>query len=181
MSSAIPDAFDTLGLEPTLDLDASLLEQRYRDLQRQLHPDKFAQASSSEKRVSLSRAVSVNDAYRALRDDLKRAEVLFVRHGGSANEREQGPVDPELLMEVMELRESLAEAKSARDLSATQALSQQVAGLERAGFAELRAAFAKLAAHDKSALAEAGRALSRLRYYRRFQDEVAHIEEQALA
>ena len=81
------DAFDVLGLPPTFDLDPRALEQRYRDLQRALHPDRFSQASASERRASLSKAVSVNEAYRALRDDLKRAEVLFVRHGGQVGER----------------------------------------------------------------------------------------------
>ena len=71
------DAFDVLGLAPSLELDISVLEQRYRDLQRQLHPDKFAQASSSERRSALSRAMSVNDAYRVLKDELKRAEAWF--------------------------------------------------------------------------------------------------------
>src|SRR5689334_10861752 len=98
------DAFDVLSLAPSFDLEAPELEKRYRELQKQLHPDKFVQASGSDKRASLVRAVNVNEAYRALRDELKRAEILFVRHGGKINEREQ-PADPELLMEVMELRE----------------------------------------------------------------------------
>src|SRR5687767_8455314 len=102
------DAFDVLGLPPAFELDSSALEQRYRDLQRQLHPDKFVHASSSERRESLSRAVSVNDAYRTLQDELKRAELVFTRLAGHAPDP-QRTADSELLMEVMELREELAE------------------------------------------------------------------------
>ena len=124
------DAFDTLGLEPTLDLDVSTLEQRYRDLQRQLHPDKFAQSSTGIKRESLMRAVNVTDAYRALKDPLKRAEILLARHGAKVSERE--PVDPEFLMEVMELREALAEAKKQRNLEKAHRLAASVHGLQQA-------------------------------------------------
>src|SRR5688572_29875848 len=114
------DPFDTLGLPPTLDLDVQMLEQRYRDLQRALHPDKFAQAASSEKRASLLKAVGVNEAYRALKDELKRAEVLYARYGGVLDEKQQGKGDPELLMEVMELREALSDARASKDAKAVQ-------------------------------------------------------------
>lgn len=170
------DAFDVLALAPRFDLDLNELERRYRELQRQLHPDKFAQASASERRASLARAVTVNDAYRVLRDELKRAELLLAR----LDKEPQADVqDPELLMEVMELRESLAEAKAARDLSAVHALASQVKAQETEQRSALREAFATLSeAYDAQAARRAARALSRLRYYRRFQDEVARCEEE---
>jgi molecular chaperone HscB len=197
------DAFDVLGLVPAFDLDSKMLEQRYRDLQRALHPDRFAQASASERRASLSRAVSVNDAYRALRDELKRAEVLYVRLGGELSERGGQPADPELLMEVMELREQLSETKQSRDVAARERLAEEVQQLHDESVAVLRKAFAKLQglntrggiARVHASLAEAAealeerehgragalrvaaRALSRLRYYRRFLDEVAVQED----
>jgi molecular chaperone HscB len=172
------DAFDTLGLDPTLDLDVSTLEQRYRDLQRQLHPDKFVQASSSEKRESLSRAVSVNDAYRALKDPLKRAEIVLARHGAKVPERE--PVDPEFLMEVMELRESLAEAKKERNLSKAHRLAVSVRALEEAATGSLRKALNELQQGREHGREHAQSALGRLRYFKRFHDEVARFEEDLL-
>jgi molecular chaperone HscB len=172
------DAFDTLGLDPTLDLDVSLLEQRYRDLQRQLHPDKFAQASSSEKRESLSRAVGVNDAYRVLKDPLKRAELLLARHGAKLSDRE--PADPGLLMEVMELREALSEAKAARDLAQAKRLSVSVHEMQESATESLRVALRELADGRETGITQAARALGRLRYFRRFQDEVARFEEDLL-
>jgi molecular chaperone HscB len=171
------DAFDVLGLPAAFDLDSKVLEQRYRDLQRALHPDKFAQASASERRASLSRAVSVNDAYRALRDELKRAEVLFVRLGGELSERGGQPADPELLMEVMELREQLSETKHRRDVAARERLTREVRGLHDQSLGALRRAFVSLQAGDTSTRQDAARALSRLRYYRRFLDEVAVLED----
>jgi len=171
------DAFDVLALKPAFELDTNELEQRYRDLQKQLHPDKFAQASASEKRTSLTRAVDVNQAYRALRDDLKRAEILLARLEG---ELAGSPTtDPSLLMEVMELREALAEAKSERDVPAVKALQSDVLGREQAAIMSLKQAFQVLQqGPDGAARAEAHRALSKLRYYRRFQEEVARFEEE---
>lgn len=171
------DAFDVLALEPAFELDLNELEQRYRDLQKQLHPDKFAQASASEKRTSLARAVDVNQAYRALRDDLKRAEILLTRLEGQVGGTET--TDPGLLMEVMELREALAEAKGDRDVPAVKALHGDVKAREQDAIAALKQAFQVLhRGPEASARAEAHRALSKLRYYRRFQEEVTRFEEE---
>lgn len=176
------DAFDVLGLPPTFELDASQLEQRYRDLQRQLHPDKFVNASSSERRESLSRAVSVNDAYRALKDELKRAELLYARLAGKPPDK-QSTADGELLMEVMELREELAEARQRRALPKALSLQAEVTEREAREKSKLRQVFASLpgeGADGPGAFAQldtAARALTRLRYYRRFHDEVAALED----
>jgi molecular chaperone HscB len=179
MPAAATDAFDVLGLTPAFDLDAKLIEQRYRDLQRTLHPDKFVQASASERRESLSRAVSVNDAYRVLRDELRRAELLFARFGGDSSEHAKQKADPELLMEVMELREELASTKHRRDEAARVKLTADVRAKNQAASEVLRRAFAALAAGDRSALEPAAAALSRLRYYRRFLDEVAVLDAES--
>jgi molecular chaperone HscB len=171
------DAFDVLGLTPALELDTSVLEQRYRELQRQLHPDKFVQAGSSERRSALSRAVSVNDAYRVLKDPLKRAELLFARLSGSAAQREAETADPALLMEVMELREELSGVKQRGDLQRASELRRDVQVRQESALATLKQTFDTPAAElSLEQLHLAGHALSRLRYYTRFQDEVDAIE-----
>lgn len=176
------DAFDVLALAPAFDLDTNELEQRYRDLQKQLHPDRFVQASASEKRASLSRAVDVNQAYRVLRDDLKRAEVLLARVAKDAGA--EVAADPQLLMEVMELREGLQEAKAERNHTAVESLAGDVKSRETEARGELSTAFAALLTgqtslgQDTVTLTRARNALSKLRYYRRFQDEVARFQEE---
>jgi molecular chaperone HscB len=172
------DAFDVLALTPAFDLDANELERRYRELQRQFHPDRFARAAGSERRQSLLRAVDVNQAYRTLRDVLARAELLLVRLGGEAGER---LADPALLMEIMELREALAEAKAARDRAGIAELAAQVDARQAAAIQALREAFTAVQARAGGAAAQleaAQAALTRLRYYRRFHDEVARFEEE---
>lgn len=174
------DPFDTLGLPPRFDLPIVEIEQRYRDLQKTLHPDKFVQASASERRASLSQAVTVNEAYRALKDDLKRAEALVLRFGGAV-ETQRNAQDPELLMEVMELREGLSEARAERDLTRARKLSAEVRTREQTSRSALVSALDALAQSKTEAqLKQAEASLSRLRYYRRFQDEVDALEEEML-
>jgi molecular chaperone HscB len=176
------DAFDVLGLTPSLELDPALVEQRYRELQRQLHPDKFVQAPSSERRASLARAVSVNDAYRVLKDELQRAELLYARFSGRAALNEQATAEPELLMEMMELREELSAVRKRGDMARAAQLRQQVRALQNTAIASLKRAFAAAPEQrNASLLHEASHALTRLRYYKRFQDEVDALEDDVAA
>jgi molecular chaperone HscB len=123
----------------------------------------------------LSRAVSVNDAYRVLRDQLKRGELLYTRFGGTSSGEQ---ADPELLIEVMELRESLAETKAARDADKRSKLAREVLAKQTDALGALREAFSILQdGKNAGALYAAASALSRLRYYRRFLDEVALQED----
>ena len=173
------DAFAVLGLTPSLKLDGALLEQRYRDLQRQLHPDKFVNAAPSVRRESLARAVSVNEAYRLLRDEVSRAELLLSRYPGHAPA--EGAPDPAFLMEMMELREQLAEAKAGSDLARVGQLATTVSGHKERASSDLADSFQALESGLRDeAIRRAQAALARLRYYRRFEEEVAAIEDAAL-
>jgi molecular chaperone HscB len=171
------DPFETLGVEPRFDLDLRAIEQRHRDLSRALHPDRYAGAPAAERRMALGRAIEVNEAWRVLRDPIRRAEALLARSGVPAPE---GPADakpsPALLMEMMESREELSEAAKRRDRAL-------VIGLGDAMRARERAALSAVAAGLDGAGGDAKRIqgvlplLGELRYYRRFLDEVSAIEE----
>lgn len=173
------DPFATLGMPREFALDSEALERRYRDLQRALHPDRHVNATPAERRVALGKAVEVNEAYRVLRDDVRRAESLLGLLGYAAKAE---IADPELLMEVMELRESLSEAKQARDLARVRKLAGQVQSLATTTRRELAASFGELPADAASAaLTKPAGLLSKLKYYKRFLDEVNVIEDDALA
>lgn len=167
--------FAVLGLPARFALDAATLEARVRDLQRALHPDKHAQGTPAERRASLSRAVSVNEAYRALRDELTRGAALLRMRGRDVKET-GGAVDPAFLMEIMELRETLGEARAARAIDRVRRLADEVSASLRASSVALAEALD--VTHD---LARAEGELARMRYYRRFLDEVALAEEDAAA
>lgn len=168
------DAFTTLGLPAVYALDREALERRYRDLQRALHPDRFTSAPATERRMALNRAVEVNEAYRVLRDDLKRAEALVkLRSDGQVSSE---AADPELLMTVMELREALSEAKAARDIAAVRKLATRVERDEQ----EIKLRFSAALDDASTTINALSALLSELKYYRRFLDEVAVIEDEEL-
>ncbi len=181
------DPFATLGLRRHYDLDREELERAYRELQRTLHPDRHVGAAASHRRLALGKAVEVNQAYRTLRDDLLRAEALLalLSEGALSSEGAALPeqaADPELLMEVMELRESLNEAKHEKDLAAVRRIAEQVERTQSTARAELAAVFSELlVAPSPEGLLRARSLVSRLKYHKRLLDEVSVIEEEALA
>jgi molecular chaperone HscB len=137
--------------------------------------------------MSLSRAVEVNEAYRTLKDDLSRGKALLTALGspqpesGATGEGDATePPDPAFLMEVMELREALAEARAGADAATVARLAKRVSETMRETRAAVAARFAEAEAGNQAALDQAAVLLSRMRYYRRFLDEVAVIEEEAL-
>ncbi len=172
------DAFDTLGLAPVYGLDLPAAEATYRELARTLHPDRHAGKSASERRAALSRAIEVNEAWRALRDPVRRAEALLVRLGVPVGERSEPVGDPALLLDVMERREALAEARAARDLAAVRRLGAEMRERDAALQAELAQGFATLASPPEPEARDALlHKLAELRYVRRFLEEVGEIED----
>jgi molecular chaperone HscB len=167
--------FEVLGLPVRYALDAHVLDGRVRELQRALHPDKHSQGTPAERRAALSRAVSVNEAYRALRDDLSRGAALLRARGRAVSET-GGAADPAFLMEIMELRETLGEARATHAIDRVRRLADEV----RASLGASSVALAE-ALDVTNDLARAETELGRMRYYRRFLDEVALAEEEAAA
>jgi molecular chaperone HscB len=169
------DPFANLGLSPRFDLDKSELEQRYRQLQREFHPDRHVGAAPAERRTALLRAMEINEAYRILRDDISRAHALLSSLGGGEDEA----ADPRFLMEIMELREALGEAKAARDAAQVSSLAKRV-GEQRADTkAVLSGHFGEAlqTGADSDVLKKISAVLAKLKYYQRFLDEVRVIED----
>jgi len=111
------DHFARLGLEVTFDLDIKELERRYFDMQRRLHPDRFASGLPRERALSQQQAVSLNDAYDSLKDPLSRADYMVHLKGTEVLPEGCNLVnDMDLLTETMELREALADAKTTGDV-----------------------------------------------------------------
>jgi molecular chaperone HscB len=110
------DYFSFLGVPRTLNLAAADLEQRFRTLSRQFHPDYFYNASPAERRASLERSSYLNDAYRTLRNPIARTEYLLGLEGFSsrAEEGTNPKVPAALLEEVFALNEELDEVRDLR-------------------------------------------------------------------
>ncbi|MCL6482038.1 MAG: Fe-S protein assembly co-chaperone HscB [Firmicutes bacterium] len=151
------DYFAFFDLPRRLGLDERALEASYHELSWRLHPDRFAQASEAERRLSLDRSAQLNDAFRTLRDPVRRVEYLLWlagrRREGEA--RQQAP--PELLEEVFALNETLEELRQARHAGGEAAAE---ASLRRQLEAEQQKLETLLAAVDAE-LAEAAAAWDR--------------------
>ena len=118
--------FELLGLPAAFALDASRLEQRYRELQSRVHPDRFAAASEAERRVAMQWATRANEAYRTLRDPLARARYLLSLKGYDTGEESNTSMPPDFLMQQMEWREAVVEARGERDLEALAHLRAEI-------------------------------------------------------
>ena len=163
------DPFATLGIPRAYEIDLRAVERAHRDLSRALHPDKYASAGASERRDALTRAADVNEAWRIVRDPIRRAEALFVLAGVEVGETKEPKPDAELLMEVLEKREALSDAKDAHDLDKIHALEEEVRAREE----KIEKALSDAKAFDASLVAKLGE----LRFYRRFLDEASAVLE----
>ena len=110
------DYFRFFGLPRKLNINAADLEQRFRMLSRQFHPDFFYNATPAERLASLERSSYLNDAYRALRQAISRVEYLLQLEGLAARGPEEAShqVPPALLEEVFALNEELDEVRELR-------------------------------------------------------------------
>jgi len=168
----VPDPFAILGLSPKFDIDLADAERRHRDLSKALHPDRYAGRPPAERRRALGKAIEVNEAWRTLRDPIRRSEALLEHLGLHVDEGEEPKPDPELLMEMMELREELADAGRSKNEQRLGELTTKVKARETKVTETLAREFAN--GRDPEKLL---RALGELRYYRRFLDEAAAFED----
>ena len=106
--------FELFGLPVAFDVDAQQLAERYRELQRILHPDRYANASDRERRLSIQHAAQVNEAFQTLKSSLRRARYLLQLKGVEFDDEKETHLDPAFLMEQMELREALADQGRSR-------------------------------------------------------------------
>ena len=118
------DYFSVFGLEHRLNLDLAAMEQEFHRLSRSLHPDRFARASENEKEWSLADTALLNDAYRTLKDPLRRTEYLLKREGAEIGvpaaegkeRKDPSRVPADLLEEVFDLNMQLEEMRRSKKM-----------------------------------------------------------------
>jgi molecular chaperone HscB len=118
--ASVVSYFDVFGLPRKLKLDLASLERDFYRLSRRLHPDVYARASQQEQDWSLANSSLLNDAYRTLKDPLKRTEYLLkleeVPSGDEGAEKKEDRVPADLLEEVFELNMQLDEMRMNREM-----------------------------------------------------------------
>jgi len=124
--------FELFGLAPAYALDATALEAAYREIQSRVHPDRHAAAGDAARRASMQWTVRVNEAYRALRSPLERARHLLELNGVDVAFETNTAMPPAFLMQQMEWREALEDAKAGKDATALDRLRDELRGESRA-------------------------------------------------
>jgi molecular chaperone HscB len=129
------DDFELFGLAQRFEQDRASLDARWKELQREAHPDKFAAQGAAAQRLSMQWSVRINEAYQRLKDPLKRAAYLCELHGAAVNAESNTAMPPEFLMQQMAWREDLDDARSAADLQAlvAQVEAAKLQGLQFCG------------------------------------------------
>lgn len=120
------DHFELFGLERGFEVDLQDLESRWKERAAAVHPDRFASASEAEKRVAMQWSASINEAYRVLRDPLKRAQYLCELAGHPTENQPNVAMDMAFLTQQMQWREALEEIRAERDHAALQALAEEI-------------------------------------------------------
>ena len=106
------DDFKLFGLVQKFSQDRTAIDTQWKALQREVHPDKFAAQGASAQRVAMQWSVRINEAYQRLKDPLKRAAYLCELNGAPTNAENNTAMPAKFLMQQIEWREALDEAKT---------------------------------------------------------------------
>lgn len=117
--------FALFGLPVAFELNARSLDQTWRELQREVHPDRFANASDAEQRLAAQWATRVNEAYRTLKSPINRARYLLQLEGVDTGEETDTQMPVDFLMQQMEWREAVEAARARSDQDKLVALAHE--------------------------------------------------------
>ncbi len=164
--------FELFGLTPAYQIDLTQLEQSYRDIQAQVHPDKHAHLGDVERRVAMQWATHANEAYQTLRQPLNRARYLLQINGVDSGEETNTAMSPAFLMEQMEWREAIGEAKAAE---AVDELEKLAARLRQE--MQQRQEGLRLSLDEQRDFAKAAAQVRELKFMEKLREETLHALE----
>lgn len=164
--------FELFGLPAVFNIDLGILDQAFRQLQSEVHPDRFAAASDSERRQSLQWATHANEAYQALKNPLARARYLLQLHGIDTQEESNTAMPVDFLMQQMEWREAIEEAVSTGDADALDTLGRELRQEARTMQSGLTALL-----DEREDYQQASDTVRKLRFLDKVQAEIDHAIE----
>ena len=162
--------FALFGLPERFAHDENALAAAYRDVQNEVHPDRFAAAGATEQRVALQWATRVNEAYSTLRDPARRAAYLCTLRGADLETESNTTMPQEFLMRQLAWREALADAKDADDGAALEKLEAALRNERNALIRRLEVALDE-APHIEPAV----EAVRQLMFIERFGEDLANV------
>ncbi|HQT00860.1 MAG: Fe-S protein assembly co-chaperone HscB [Hydrogenophilales bacterium 16-64-46] len=164
--------FDLFHLPATYAIDRDKLDVAYRELQNTVHPDRFAAKTEAEQRVAMQWATQANEAYQTLKHPVNRGVYLLKLQGIDALDAMNTQMAPAFLMQQMEWREAIDDARAAKSVAALDSLT-----------AELRAAHRRIEAElgvlldDAKDLDAARETVRQLRFMDKLLAEVGEVYE----
>ena len=158
--------FALFQMPASFDIDIGQLESAFRELQGRVHPDRFAAASDVENRVAMQWATRANEAYQTLKHPLRRAAYLCEQNGVDLGIESNTAMPPAFLMQQMEWREALDEARDAKDMVGLERLERELADVRRERLAQISGLF------SESKFEEAGALVRQLMFLERFGEDV---------
>lgn len=163
--------FELFHLPQRFAIDLTVLDKAYREVQNQVHPDKFASAGDAEKRVAMQWATRANEAYQTLKNPFRRAAYLCELNGVDLQIESNTAMPPAFLIQQMEWREALEDAKAVKDIGALENLQDE---LHAARKAEVEHVGALLDGKD---FEQAGQAVRQLMFLEKFNEEIGRVFE----
>ncbi|AYQ29980.1 MULTISPECIES: Fe-S protein assembly co-chaperone HscB [unclassified Polaromonas] len=122
--------FELFGVPQRFAQDRAALDARWKDLQREAHPDKFAAQGAAAQRVAMQWSVRINEAYQRLKDPLKRASYLCELNGAPINAENNTAMPHDFLVQQMQWREALDDAESIEDFEEIASKSLSSMGMQ---------------------------------------------------
>ncbi|PRC91240.1 Fe-S protein assembly co-chaperone HscB [Solimicrobium silvestre] len=162
--------FDLFQLSPQFDVDMAQLDRAFRDVQAQVHPDKFVSASSAEQRVAMQWATRANEAYQTLKNPLKRASYLCELNGVGLQAESNTAMPMAFLMQQMEWREELDEAR--QNSAALLRLETHINQAHRQQITQIAEQLAQPDYHQAAQL------IRQLMFLEKFSEDVANAQEE---
>ncbi|MCW5299711.1 Fe-S protein assembly co-chaperone HscB [Herbaspirillum lusitanum] len=149
-------------------VDLTALEKAYHGVQNQAHPDKFAHATGAEKRVAMQWATRANEAYQTLRNPLKRATYLCELNGVDLETESNTAMPPAFLMQQMEWREELDDARAGKNIDALEQLDGALRGAKKDTIARIETLL------DADDFAGAAQLVRQLMFLEKFGEEIGN-------
>ena len=135
--------FQLFELECSVSVDHELLEKKYLNFQKKLHPDKYVNASDHEKRLSLQIISYINEAYETLKNDYLKSMYLLKIKGYEIDDQNKTISDPGFLSHQMELREELEKIFKQNDLKYKERFSLKINSLKKKSLNEFEKKYSK--------------------------------------
>lgn len=167
--------FQLFDIKASFDIDLTQLSQTYQTLQKAVHPDRFAHASSQDQLLAVQKSAEINDAYQTLKQPLKRAGYILILRGVDLPNEQHTFGDTRFLMRQMELREMLAEVKFAENIDDAFENAQQELAEEYQQYFQLMSA--QIQENSEVSNTAACDNLRKLKFYQKLNIEVERLED----